>query len=65
MKFETECAIFGPASTCLDHSLMVACGLTHILEEGSGCRWEGGAVGIPDHDSWLFNMMIALLLSCC
>ena len=39
-----------PASTDLDHALVVACGLTQILEEGSGCRC--GAVCIPDHDSW-------------
>ena len=43
-------ATFRPASTGLDHALMVACGLKQVLAEGSGCRW--GAVGIPDHDSW-------------
>ena len=42
---------FRTAFTGLDHAL-VACGLTQILAEGSGCRWGGGAVGIPDHDSW-------------
>ena len=34
----------------IDHALVVACGLTQILAEGSGCTW--GAVDIPDHDSW-------------
>ena len=42
--------MFRSASTDLDHALIVY-DLTQILEEGSGYRW-GGAVGIPDHDSW-------------
>ena len=32
--------------TDLGHALVVVCDLTHILAEGSGCRW--GAAGIPD-----------------
>ena len=44
-----ECAKFRPASTALDHALVV-CDLFQILAEGSGRRW--GADGIPDHDSW-------------
>ena len=39
--FETS-ATFWPASTGLDHELVVACGLTQIPKEGSGCRWGGG-----------------------
>ena len=48
-----ECATFRPVSTGVDHA-WVACDLTQILTEGSGCRWGGGGggVGIPDHDSW-------------
>ena len=42
--------MFRSASTDLDHALIVY-DLTQILEEGSGYRW-GGAVGIPDHNSW-------------
>ena len=41
-------ATFRPASTGLDHALVVGC-FTQILAEGSGCRW--GAVSIPDQDS--------------
>ena len=41
-------ATFRPASTGLDHALVVG-GFTQIPAEGSGCRWR--AVGIPDHDS--------------
>ena len=44
-SFET-CATFRPASTGLDHALVVACGLKQILAEGSGCR-GGGAVWYP------------------
>ena len=29
-----------PASTGLDHSLVVVCDLTQILAVGSGCRWR-------------------------
>ena len=29
-------------TTGIDHPLVVACGLTQILAEGSGCRWGGG-----------------------
>ena len=37
----------------LQHILVThVCDLTQIPAEGSGCRWGGGAVGIPDHDSW-------------
>ena len=49
-KFCETHATFRSASTDLDHESVVACGLTQISAEGSGCRW--GAVGIPDHDSW-------------
>ena len=32
-------ATFWPASTGLDHALVMACDWTQILVEGSGCRW--------------------------
>ena len=33
---------FRPVSTCLDHALVAACGMTQILAEGgSGYRWGG------------------------
>ena len=35
-------ATFRSASTDLDHASVVACGLTQIPAEGSGCRWGGG-----------------------
>ena len=55
VKFETLNTTFRPASTGLDHALVVACGLTEILVEGSGCRW--GSADIPIHvRSLLFDV---------
>ena len=36
------------ASTGLDHALVVACGLTQILAEGSSCRWSHDIYMEPD-----------------
>ena len=49
-KIRKKKVTFRPASTGLDHTL-VACDLTQILAEGSGCRWGRAAGTMRDHDS--------------
>ena len=59
-EFLNRMAKFQPASTGLDHGLVV-CDLTQISAEGSGCRWGQLVSVITIHDGAVVQSVDGLL----